>query len=222
MNKISDYLSSADQNYKTGLDLLNVLSAKNEKLKFLKTAENAQKGSLHHNLLLGEIKNAYRIHLNNGTLEDLLVTPQTITAKPLALKKDRFVYNEIVDVKQLPPQMQKLFFRNQELTRQLAGLHQELKAATSDTQRKTLAENIKTLHDERIENWKLLDDYSAGKSKPDDNNKTDNQNPNSDLLDKIARAEKEINSGTLSKNLITQRKRMITVWKKKLQKENKE
>ncbi len=222
MDKISQWLSSGDQNYSTGLDLLALLSANNPKLKFLQSAQNAAKGSLYHNMLWGEIKNAYRIHQNNNTLDELFVTPKTVTVKPLALKRDKYVYNEIVDVKHLPPELQELFFRNQELTRELAGLHLELKAADTDKKRKTIAEKIGTLNLERISNWKQLDEFSEGIKSTSETLSTPPGNEQSELLAKIAAAQNEIKSGSLSKNQITHRKRMITQWKKKLQNQAKQ
>ena len=217
MNEISQWLAAPDKDYQAGLKLLKRLSPDNKKMQFLASHATAPVGSLHFNILLQEVKSAFRIHLANGTLEKLQSPLKPIVAKPLDATRRKFVFNDIVDVKSLPAELQKLYFRNQEITRSLAGLHQELKAAGSNTTRKELAEKISTLNKERITNWKQLDEFSEG-IKPAGQSGADSVgSEQKQLLDKISAAEKEIESGSLSKNQVTHRKRMITLWKKKLQ-----
>ena len=217
MNEITQWLAAPDKDYQAGLKLLKRLSPENKKMQFLASRTSATVGSLHFNIMVQEVKYAFRIHLANSTLDKVQSPPKPIVAGPLDTTKRKFVFNDIVDVKALPPELQKLYFRNQEITRSLAGLHQELKAAASNSRRKEIAEKISALNQERITNWKQLDEFSEGIRSPEGIKSNTPVNDQNELLDKISAAEKEIESGSLSKNQVTHRKRMITQWKKKLQ-----
>jgi hypothetical protein len=221
MNEITQWLAAANKDYAFGLKLLKRLSPDNKKMQFLACCSSDALGSLHFNILVQEVKNAFRIHLANGTLDRVQSPPKPIEAMPLDTTRRKFVFNDIVDVKSLPEELQKLYFRNQEITRLLAGLHQELKTASSNASRKELAEKISTLNQERITNWKQLDSFSEGESPVDVAEKKEKPDgePNdqiSELKHKIGHAEKELASGKLSKGQQGHRKRMITTWTKKL------
>jgi len=221
MNEITQWLAAADKKYPEGLNILKRISPKNTKLSFLASFGSAAIGSLHFNILVQEVKNAFRIHLANGTLDRVQSPPKPIVAKPLDATRRKFVFNDIVDVKALPAELQKLYFRNQEITRLLAGLHQELKTALSNAARKELAEKISALNQERITNWKQLDSFSEGESPVNVEEKKekpggDTDDQISELKHKIWHAEKELASGKLTKGQQGHRKRMITLWTKKL------
>ena len=225
MTKLSQWLASPDKSYSQGLELYHRVKRNTSKDAFFNQGAGARPGSLHFNLLLQELKNAHRILLAAREPEEKPPQPQKpITAKALTANKRKFVLNDIVDVKSLPPDMQKLFFRNQDITRELSGLHQELKAATSDKKRQELAVSIQELSLERTANWQQLDGYavdndSVKKEHPDKKqDKSKEQKQADHLKEKIKEAENQLRLGGLTKGQAAYKKRMITIWKKEIKK----
>ncbi len=203
MNEIIRFFSTPNQPYEKGLELYHKVKKDSSKDRFFSQVQSAPKGSLHHNLLVSELKAAARILRDASPPKQVPKPTQDITAKALPRAKTRFAYNQIVDVKSLPEDLQKLYFENQELTRKLSGMHQELRSATTDYRRKELAWEIKGLTKKRQENWKVLDSHAKGESKK---GKPKKQHP------KIAQYKKELASGNLTKRQIAYRERMIKKW----------
>jgi len=203
MNEIIRFLSTPNQPYEKGLAIYHKVKKDSSKDGFFTQVQSAPKGSLHHNLLISELKAAARILRDVSPPKAAPKPTRDITAKALPKAKTRFAYNKIVDVKSLPEDLQKRYFENQELTRKLSGMHQELRSATTDHRRKELAWEIKGLTKKRQENWKVLDGHAKGKSKK---GKPKKQHP------KIAQYKKELASGNLTKRQIAYRERMIKQW----------
>lgn len=207
MTNLHEFLNSPDRDYITGVSLYHKIKKDNSKDSFFLSVQNAPKGSLHHNLLMEILKNAARIIGSTPQRKEIPKPTKPITAKKLPLGKPRFVNNDIVDVKSLPGHLQKLYFENQQLTRDLSGLHQQMRLEKTDQDRKELAQKIKTLIKKRQENWKILD-QNANQTPAD---KTPGvQHP------KLQQYKNELKSGKLSNQQIAYRKRMIKKWESKL------
>ena len=161
---IKEWISNPARSYKEGLAIYHRIKRNSGKDSFFNSVDNPPTGSLHYNLLFQAIKSAYRLMLSSDELDKTIVDAETkpITTQALSLDKRKFVLYDIVDVKSLPPDLQKLFFQNQDITRELSGLHQQLKSSGSDEQRKELAEKIVQLFDLRKANWQVLDNFSTG------------------------------------------------------------
>ncbi len=215
---ISNWISNPDRTYQDGLVIYHKIKSNQSKDQFFNSVSQPPKGSLHYNLLLHEIKNANRIIVNSKPDPHAAPLPKPtkqITTQPFKESKARYVFNELVDVKTLPEHLQALYFRNQEITRVLSGVHQSLKAATTDADRKQIAEQIRTFNIERIENWQKIDAH-----KPD----APQKDTHPDVLNYealIKTLTHEIKHKSLTKNQITYRNRMITSYKRKITELNK-
>ncbi len=204
MTTIHEFLASPEKDYNTGLEIYHKVKKDASKDQFFNAGKNSQRGSLHHNLLMEALRNAARIMAASPLVKQPSKPPKTITAKPLKASKPRFAHNEIVNVKSLPKELQERYFENQQLTRELSGLHQQLRSARSDQTRKNLALQIKEYTKKRQENWKVLDAY-AKSSKT-----TGGDKPKHPKLDQYI---KELKSGKLTKKQIAYRERMIKKWR---------
>ena len=241
------WINDPNRSYKTGLEIYHKVKRDKQKDAFFNSVSNAAPGSLHHNLLLKAIKNAHRIILANGIQLPADKKPplptKPITTIPLSLVKPthegadkaRFVHNELIDVKSLPPHMQNKYIRNQQITREMAGLHQKLKEPSTDSQRQATAESIQQLFIERRNNWKDLDAYVQG---PSGASSEDAPSPSAGMREQkdpdlakralvanqrvktvkinIARVEKELQKKDLSAAKVKARKSRLAAWKKEL------
>lgn len=207
MTNLHDFLNSQDRDYQTAISLYHKVKKDNSKDSFFLSVQNAPKGSLHHNLLMEILKNAARIIGSTPQQKETPKPTKPITAKKLPLGKPRFVNNDIVDVKSLPDNLQKLYFENQQLTRELSGLHQQLRLEKSNQARKEIAHKIKSLIKKRQENWKILDQNAK---QPTNDKAKKAQHP------KLQQYKDELKSKMLSKQQIAYRKRMIEKWESEL------
>ena len=245
---IKQWINDPNRSYKAGLEIYHKIKRDKQKDTFFNSVGEAAPGSLHHNLLLKAIKNAHRIITANGIKvpadKKAPLPSKPITTDPLDLGKGshdgttraRFVLNEMIDVKSLPPPLQKKFIRNQQITREMAGLHQKLKGPASNDQRKQVAESIHQLFNERTQNWKELDAYVGSSPKASDNVSEnpptgEHQQDDPDLAKRalvanqrvktvkinIARVEKELKNKELSAQKRKARQSRLTEWKKELQ-----
>ncbi len=218
MNHILSWLNKplSDKSYSEGLRILKTLDPKNKKTPFLSMVSDPAPGSIHFNLLLQEVLRAYRISGGKAVLTPGQKTPGVpVKGKPAKATKPRLYLNEFVDVKSLPGSLQKLFIRNQDITRELSGLHQSLKGATNNPERLKVASKIKDLNSERMANWKVIDNHCSGSETAE--SVKDHKNPDIEkYIRLIEKYKKQIRLGKLSDGQITYRKRMITHYRNKL------
>lgn len=256
MDTIIKWINNPERKYTDGLAIYHKIKRSKDKDAFFNSQSNPAPGSLHFNLLMQEIKNAHRVLLAKGhQFEEKPKPPavgKPITTAPLKLAKKipdvakpesghtKYVFNELVDVKSLPDNLQQKYFQNQQITRDLAGLHQQLKSATSDKDRIVIAGNIEQLFSERIANWTDIDAFagvditSAKPTTQDVQKEVGEHSPQvlaQKLLDSkkrldtvkinISRVEKEIASGKLTPSKISSREARLKVWlQEKLDLEN--
>jgi hypothetical protein len=78
-------------------------------------------------------------------------------------KRPRVVDNPFIEASKLPADLQKLYFENKSLTKEIGQLHQELKAVPKgdkfNNKRKELAQKITSKDDKRAANWKEIDTW---------------------------------------------------------------
>ena len=248
---IKAWLTNQNRSYKDGLAIYQNIKRNNKKDAFFSSINDASPHSLHMNLLLQEIQTALRISLANTTTQTPIKPPpgKPITTRKLTLEKrttpvthkndnSKYVYNEIVDVKSLPENLQKLYFRNQEITRKLSGLHQQLKIATTDQTRALAAGQIDALFVERKSNWQQIDSLASDKPtqtptakiEPDTSNQTpqtaSNKQLAKDMLEaqrrlktvkiNVSRVEKELSNTSLQPSKVKSKKSRLKIWKSEM------
>ena len=162
--ELKEFLNSPEKPYPKALSLYHRVKREKSKDAFFNSVKDSKPGDLHHNLIIKELSNIYRIYASSPP------SPKADPAKPdvkqAPVNKPRIVANPYIEISSLPKDLQMLYERNQEITRQLSGLHQMLKEATTNAQRKTLAEQIDSLHIERSLNWKKIDAHTAQDQDP--------------------------------------------------------
>lgn len=255
MDIVKQWINNPQRKYRDGLAIYHKIKRNKEKDAFFNAVSDAPAGSLHFNLLIQEVKNAYRVLLSKGEqFEDKPKPPapgKPITTAPLKLDKKlavldqkpssssaaRFVHNSLVEVTSLPEDLQQKFFRNQEITRELSGLHQQLKASKTDQDRALVASQIDVLFHERQTNWTQIDQFAGvdaslesttkestiedGLHGPEGQNELAKQMLESKKrLDtvkiNISRVEKELQSKELTPAKIRSRKSRLKAWKEEL------
>ncbi len=213
MTTLSEFLTHNNQSYQQALSIYHKVKRSKDKDEFFNSVSDAPKGSLHHNMLFQELKNIHRVTASQQPVPQKIPVPaKPITAKTLMADPGKLVHNPLVEVSSLPKDLQVLYFRNQDITRIMAGLHQSLRAASADSQRKEYAETIDLLNTEKQTNWEQLDEFSK-------NPQTKTQ-PHKALAikEKIADAQQRIKSDSLSKKQISGLRLAIARWEKQLEK----
>ncbi len=102
MNEIIRFLSTPNQPYEKGLALYHKVKTDSSKDGFFTQVQSAPKGSLHHNLLISELKAAARILRDTTPPKQAPQAYARYYGQSLEKAKTRFAYNKIVDVKSLP------------------------------------------------------------------------------------------------------------------------
>lgn len=255
MDTAKQWINNPGRRYRDGLAIYHKIKRNKEKDAFFNGVSDAPAGSLHFNLLIQEVKNAYRIMLSTGQqFEDkpkapapgkpIITAPLKLNKKPAVLGEqpsgsdaDRFVHNNLVEVTSLPEDLQQKYFRNQQITRELSGLHQQLKASKTDQDRALVANQIDVLFHERQTNWTQIDQFAGvdasvetttkestiedGFHGPEGQNELAKQMLESKKrLDtvkiNISRVEKELQSKQLTPAKTRSRKSRLKAWKEEL------
>jgi hypothetical protein len=131
--------------------------------------EKAKTGELRFNLLEKAVKNIFRILEQNNHFNQVNDLPE-ITVKPLrpgtpVKNPDKPVIkkNPIVDYKELPENLQKLYDQNGTLTSDMAKKHAEMtklpKGKKYDKDRKKLVNEKAAMEEQRDLNWKKIDEW---------------------------------------------------------------
>ncbi len=217
---IENWLADPQRSYADGLAIYNKFKKDNSQDSFFNSNENPAPKSIHFNLLIAAIQTVKRI------LEQRGINTKTIATEPgQQLEKRKFFLEDAIDVKSLPPDIQQRYIANQEITRSLAGLHQQLKAADSNQNRKELAETIAMQNKQRQENWKLI---QAAAHAPDTQIEAaaPKQTTPSDALEmnrrmktvqiNISRAQREIQTAGLDSKRLKARKEKVKQWQQEL------
>lgn len=173
--EIKAWLAEPKKSYSKGLEFYNQYKKNNNKDKFFASVENPELGSMHFNLLVTQVRNIHR---------KLSQNPKLIKSKPIEIKKlspvikagdkkkskPTIVDNPLVDVKELPPQLQEKYFENKQLVKDIMMKRQEMtdlgEGSDVNDARKTLANKICELDDKKAANWKAIDTWWNEKKNP--------------------------------------------------------
>ncbi len=231
--KIQDWLKNP-KDYKEGLKLYNAVKTNTSKDEFFSIAPDAKPAPLQKNILIKTLSTIAR-KMPHGT-----PGKPSATAKIVAAEKALFFEGATIDVDKLPEEARAAYKENKKLTVTLAGLHQELRAALTDSDRKEFAAKISEVAAKREENWQLINNHlhpeSKKKTSPatnvDTNEPESTESPEESIsptkeqiinatkrlkivADNINRAQKELSTpGKLSDRQRTNREISIAKWKK--------
>ena len=223
MNKASQWLKNPSREYKEGLSIYKQVFGIDKSYEFFTKASDPKPGELHFNLLIEKIKIAERRmgHIPDVAKPDLIKKPE-ISIKPINPgKSPHFVDNHLVEVSNLPKELQELFFRNKQIMKELAGAHGEMKSAATDETRAVNLELCKALEKEKDQNWKVIDVWwdnngqkAAAKDEPAKEKETNVDKRLETLRKAIARAKMELKDSTLDLKKVASRKKKLATWEK--------
>ena len=241
---LQEYLKSPAKDYQTGLQLYKKYRKDSSKDAFFNSVQTSKPGNLHYNLLIDQL---HKISLSLPP--EVKAAPETASAKtfrsPIKAdqapgQKSRFYNSDLLDVKQLPEESQKLYFRNQEITKKMARLHVELQDAKTDEERKILAAALDSLNTEREKNWSIIkkkNPETASSAKAEEQTATEppthdesetqataitpaemlkTQRQIDNIKINISRNEKDIDSGRFNHLKVKEKKSKIKAWKEEL------
>ena len=197
LNKIAHWLQNPERSFEDGLKIYHDYKV-DTKLDKLFAAENPEPKSLPFTILHQKVETIYRKLVANPSLikhgpiavsqidtEQLKKKFAEHNAK-LESKRPTIVENPLVDVKELPDDLKKLYFENKEKAKLRAGMHTQMAKLSEDESanedRKKLAEDICQLDDEIADNWKIIDTWWTDRK----NNKVTTAEAKS-LMDKVKR-----------------------------------
>jgi hypothetical protein len=178
VNQIQTWLQNPDRDYATGLNLYNSYKINNKYDAFFAQVTAPHPNSMHFKILLDKIKDINRKLLANPSL----VKPEPITVKPINTdelkkkynqrskaiepKRPTIVDNPLVDVKELPANLQKLYFENKDLVVKRAGQHEKMRlldpSPKFNAERKVLAQEIIQFDNTIAANWLEIDTWWKG------------------------------------------------------------
>lgn len=174
LHEIKNWLLNPERNYKTGLEIYNAYKSNNKFDNYF-NVESPSSESMQFKMLVQRVGEIHRKLEQNPNL----IKSGPITVKPINTdelkkkfgervsqldpKRPRVVDNPLIDISQLPEDLQRLYLENKNLTKEIGQLHQELKAVPAgekyNAKRKTLADKITTKDDKRAENWSRIDTW---------------------------------------------------------------
>lgn len=236
MNKAQQWLRDTRRTYADGVTIYKEIMGIDTSWKFFSQVSNAQPGTLHFNILMERMQKASRVAavtqaniLPDITTEEIKpakapqkpAVPAKETIRTRAEKSVRIADNPMVDIKQLPENLQESYRRIKEIPRELAQAHGEMKGAKTDAERAEKLQACKDLEAEKKALWGKIDEWweknkdgqkpeASGESSPD----LSNIDKRLETLRKaINRAENELTSGKLDAKKKAARKMKLTAWK---------
>ena len=218
---ITTWLDSPDKTYQDALTYYRMVRQSKSKDNFFASFTNPPQDSLAFSMIIQEIKKGVRILSSQNKLH-LVTSPQKAKSqiRP-ASTKTRITANPFVDISKLPKDKQRLFERNQQITKTLSGLSQKIKLVKTDNERQLIAAQIDKLFKERKSNWAAIDADTKPKEQPqeqkaDPKDVLKKQRRIKTIKSNLTRAKKELKSGKLSEKKASQRKTRIEQWTKEL------
>ncbi len=229
MNKATQWLKIPDRKYQEGVLIYKEVFGMDKQYAFFANASDPKPGGLHFNLLIEKIRVAER-RIGNSLSDPGEIVKQKnpeIKLKPIkAEKSPRFVDNHLVEVTQLPKNLQEKFFRNKQLIKELAGEHGAMKSAADDAQRAKHLEICKELEKEKDENWKAIDTWweengqktgqNAGQKPVQSIEEPDIEKRIETVRKAILRVKKELKDKTLDLKKVMSKKEKLQAWEKEM------
>ena len=174
--------------YGEGLELFRLLSSQQMKVRYLAYFEEVRTSDctdVHLNILVDKLSRIMRdIRITPALMKDVLDSPFTYTSQqpaspektevilptdpdiPLARQAEKPSF----DAASLPSEQRQWYGRIRDIVPLMAKLHADLSSATSDEERKRIADDLCSLDDERRKLWDLLDSWKerTGKTLTDE------------------------------------------------------
>lgn len=238
LQEINAWLSNPSKDYRVGLQIYDQYKVNNKFDDYFHSVEDPGENDMHFKLLVKNVRDIHRKLLTNPAL----IKTQTIVVKqidtddlkkksghrsPNAANRPRIVENPIINPKDLPEDLQKLYFENKNLTKKLSVKHAEMadmdQAEKNNEKRRQLADEICLMDDTRTANWNQIDTWwKDNKLKTDDEKENFNASKQEVLKTarrietikiNISRAEKELKKNPDRKNKLDPK---IKKWKEEL------
>jgi hypothetical protein len=224
LQEIKTWLDNPNREYAIGLSIYNDYKPSRKFDDFF-NVQNPHPESMQFKMLTQRVREIYRkIQQSPGLLKADPITVKPINiddlkkksgqrVNPLGSDRPRIVTNPLVEVSQLPEELQQSYFENKNLTREIGVLHTELKAVPKDSKfndkRKALAETITKKDDARAENWEKIDIWWKGNKLATDQQKQDFDDKKEELKVSIQEAKIIFNRiDSLKINITREEKRM--------------
>lgn len=223
MRSAHEWLKDQKKIYADGVEILRAKQPKDTP--FFEKVKNPPAGSYHFRMLISKLENVARKELQNPTEVSETAVKKRIDInnlhrtsakpdKPGNVKPEktdgslRITSNPTVEFKVLPEDLQVKYMRNKEVVRLMSQKQVELKAATTDQERKVLIEEISGLDLEKKANWKAIDEWWS-KNKPAQKELTKEEKIAQAAIDKARRIE------TLKINISRDKKKLAKVAEEK-------
>jgi hypothetical protein len=220
MVNIFSWLADPKRSYLDGMNLLKSLKPK--ELPYYSQFVEPDPGSYQFRMLYSVIQNiARKTAQNTVRVDSPSISVQQIKTIVKASKEKKsgivVVSNPLVDVKELPEDMQTLYFSTKKLTVDIAREHVRLKSAATDDERKGLLADITRMESLRASNWKSIDSWWEENKLPKEPLPTEAPDAKEIARDALSR-NKRIN--TLKINLSRALKELKTMTGKKAEARN--
>jgi len=169
---VHSWLLNPKRSYADGVELLKSLKPKDAM--FFASVQNPSPDSYHFRFLVSKLQNESRKmaqqpakiqEVSNIRIIDVPTKPATGSKTDKELSA-RFADHPLIDVRELPENLQSDFQTIKGLSREIARLHTMLKAATTDDERKSLLESLKESEAKQKELWASLDKWQADRKLP--------------------------------------------------------
>jgi len=241
---IQSFLSDPNRQYKTGIELYNLVKTSKEYDNFFANAGSPNVGDLAFNILDKQLARALR--KQNDKQMDLPITAIETqdVGKPIAVNKIQHQQYKstpntgatnqlidipgLVDVNTLPEEIKAAYLENKKLMVEISGARQRMAACTQASERQPIAREIAALHQRKEANWQMINKYvKHGQHESETNQQPEESyDPVSEALKtnrrietvkiNISRAQKEINSGNLKGKKLETRLNSLQKWETEL------
>lgn len=174
---LESWLQGPHRPYGEGLELFRLLSSQQMKVRYLAYFEEVKTSDctdVHLNILVDKLSRIMRdIRITPSLMKDVLDSPFSYASQqPLTpIKKEvilpsdpdiplaRQAEKPSFDAGSLPSEQRQWYSRIRDIVPLMAKLHADLSSATSDDERKKIADDLCSLDDERRKLWDLLDSW---------------------------------------------------------------
>lgn len=226
INEINAWIHNPERDYHEGLLIYNKYKNTNKFDNYLQSFESPSRNSMQFKMLYKRIVEIHRKLSQNPNL----IKPEDITVKPIdvnallkkkgqqdnSLKANRpiIVDNPLVEVSQLPKELQQDYMENKILTKEIGILHEEMKSLPGNekfnAKRKIIAEKITDKDDKRAANWEKIDNWWRENMLNTDQQKKEFNEKKDELLFSLKEAKQLFNKiDNLKINISREEKRMV-------------
>lgn len=215
------WLNDPERTFAEGLEIYKANNGMDKNYEFFHNATNPMPGGLHFNLLIDRLRVLSRKQTSQPDQTDKVIKAVGPAISVQRIKypgKLKIVANDLVDVKELPENLQKLYFANKDLVKTISGAHAALKSAKTDDERSKQMTIALEAEEKKYANWRAIDTWwKENKEGKQPTALTENKAKRQETVRKaILRAKKEIKDGNLSPKQKKAREEKIATWNQEL------